>query len=213
VTLTAGSCSSRVVFNVPKAHTQGIELEMTLTPTPGFDLSFAGSMIEAKFDSDVRTADNPALPGDQSVVIAGIRDGNRLPSVPKLQFASTATYGQRLNATSSWYISASWQHVGNRYTQPSDQEGNPRTFVYGNNFGGIPATAGTTVNLKLPSYDLVNLSAGLEFDSGLDVILYANNIFDENPQLSFDRERGGRARLGFNVGQPRTLGLTVRKAF
>ena len=73
----------------------------------------------------------------------------------------------------------------------------------------IPAGAGTTVNLKLPSYDLVNLSAGLEFDSGLDLILYANNIFNENPLLSFDRERGGRARLGFNVGNPRIIGLTV----
>ena len=29
VTLDAGSCSSRVVFNVPKAHSTGIELEMT----------------------------------------------------------------------------------------------------------------------------------------------------------------------------------------
>ena len=31
--------------------------------------------------------------------------------------------------------------------------------------------------------------------------------------LSFDRERGGRARLGFNVGNPRTIGLTLRQAF
>jgi outer membrane receptor protein involved in Fe transport len=213
VTADAGSCSSRVVFNVPKAHTRGVEVEMSVTPLLGLELSFAGSLIQAKFDSDVRTADNPALPGDQSVVIAGIRDGNRLPSVPKLQFAATATYGDRFNERSNWYVSASWQHVGNRFTQPSDQEDNPRTFVYGNNFGGIPAGAGTTVNLKLPSYNLVNLSAGLEFDSGLDFILYANNVFDENPRLSFDRERGGRARLGFNVGSPRTIGLTVRKAF
>ena len=26
------------------------------------------------------------------------------------------------------------------------------------------------------------------------------------PKLSFDRERGGRARLGYNIGQPRTIG-------
>ena len=213
VTADAGSCSSRVVFNVPKAHTQGIELEMSVSPADGFDLSVAGSLIEAKFDSDVRTADNPALAGDQSTVIAGIRDGNRLPSVPKFQMAATATYGTRVRDDAELVLSASVQHVGNRFTQPSDQEGNPRTFFYGNNFGGIPATSGTTVNLKLPSYNLVNLSAGLEFDSGLDLILYANNIFDENPLLSFDRERGGRARLGFNVGSPRTIGLTMRKAF
>ena len=26
-------------------------------------------------------------------------------------------------------------------------------------------------------------------------MLYVNNLFDENAKLSFDRERGGRARL------------------
>ena len=213
VTADAGSCSSRVVFNVPKAHTLGLELEVAFRPLAGFDLSVAGSLVDARFDSDVRTADNPLVTGDQSVVIAGIRDGNRLPSVPKFQVAATATYGQRFSSNAEYYVSGSVQHVGNRYTQPSDQENNPRTFVYGNNFGGIPAGSGTTVNLKLPNYTLVNFSAGLKFDSGLDVTLYANNVFDENPLLSFDRERGGRARLGFNIGQPRTFGMTERKAF
>ena len=44
-------------------------------------------------------------------------------------------------------------------------------------------------------------------------MLYVNNVLDENPKLSFDRERGGRARLGYNIGQPRTIGLTVRQKF
>ncbi|HXH00100.1 MAG TPA: TonB-dependent receptor [Sphingomicrobium sp.] len=204
VTLDAGTCSSRIVFNVPKAHTTGVEMEFGASPFEGLDLSVAGSYIQAEFDS--------TLPGALAAT-TGIRDGNRLPSVPKFQIAATATYGQRFNDRSDWYVSGSIQHVGSRYTQPADQENNPRTFRYGNNFGGIPTGAGTTLDLKLPSYNLVNLSAGLEMDSGLDLILYANNIFDESPRLSFDRERGGRARLGFNVGQPRTIGLTVRRAF
>jgi iron complex outermembrane recepter protein len=45
------------------------------------------------------------------------------------------------------------------------------------------------------------------------IVAYVSNLFDENPLLSFDRERGGRARLGFNVGQPRTFGVTVRQHF
>jgi iron complex outermembrane receptor protein len=79
--------------------------------------------------------------------------------------------------------------------------------------GGANGVFDWTPFLKLPAYDLVNLSAGIEFDNGLDVILYANNIFNESPKLSFDRERGGRARLGYHVGQPRIIGLTLRKAF
>ena len=204
VTLDAGSCSSRIVFNVEKAHTTGLEAEFSARPMPGLDLSVAGSVISAEFDS--------TLP-EPFASATGIREGNRLPSVPKFQIAATATYGQRFSDTAEWYVSASAQHVGNRYTQPADQENNPRSFVSGLPFNGATGTGVTVIDLKLPSYNLVNLSAGLEFDNGLDVSLYANNIFDENPRLSFDRERGGRARLGFNVGQPRTIGVTVRQKF
>jgi iron complex outermembrane receptor protein len=204
VTLDAGSCSSRIVFNVPKAHTTGIEMEAAVSPLDGLDLSVAGSYVSAEFDS--------TLPGALAVT-TGIRDGNRLPSVPKFQGAATATYGQRFGDSGDWSVTASVQHIGSRYTQPADQENNPRTFVYGNNFGGIPAGVGTTLDLKLPAYNLVNLSAALEFDNGLGVSLYVNNLFDENAKLSFDRERGGRARLGFNIGQPRTIGITTRIKF
>ena len=71
----------------------------------------------------------------------------------------------------------------------------------------------TILDLKLPSYQYVNLSAGIDWDNGWGVMLYVNNLFDENALLSFDRERGGRARLGFNVGQPRIIGLTARRRF
>jgi outer membrane receptor protein involved in Fe transport len=71
----------------------------------------------------------------------------------------------------------------------------------------------TLAPLQLPSYQLVNLSTGLEWDNGLSVLLFVNNLFDENPLLSFDRERGGRARLGYSVGSPRKIGMTVRKTF
>ncbi|WP_414900019.1 TonB-dependent receptor [Sphingomonas flavalba] len=207
VTADAGSCSSRIVFNVPKAHTQGVEFELAATPVTGLDLSLSGSVIQAEFDSTLARPDGS--------VIEGIRDGNRLPSVPKFQLAASGTYSFPLNEATGTrgYISASFQHVGTRFTQPGDQENNPRTFVHGLPFAGMPANAATTLNLKLPDYQLVNVSIGVEFDNDLDVSLYVNNLLDENALLSFDRERGGRARLGFATNQPRTIGLTVRKGF
>jgi len=207
VTLDAGSCSSRIVFNVPKAHTQGIEAELSATPAPGLDLSLAGSLIDSKFDSTVTSG--------AGAVIGGIRKGNRLPTVPRFQMAASATYtvpvmpAKGMNAV----FSASFQHVGSRYTQPDDQEKNPRSFVSGLPFGGATGNEVTLVNLKLPSYNLVNLSAGVEWRSGLSITAYVSNLFDVNPLLSFDRERGGRARLGFNVGQPRIIGVTARQRF
>ena len=204
VTLDAGSCSSRIVFNTDKAHSMGFEAEIGFQPAAGLDLSIAGSVIEAEFDS--------TLPGAFAAA-TGIRNGNRLPSVPKFQIAATGSYEWPVSDTTKAFVNVSAQHVGTRYTQPADQENNPRTFTHGLPFGGAPASAATTVDLKLPDYQLVNLSAGVKMDSGLSLTAYVNNLFDENPLLSFDRERGGRARLGFSVGQPRTFGITARKEF
>lgn len=204
-TLDAGSCSSRIVFNVPKAHTQGIEAEFSARVADGLDIGISGSLLEAEFDSTVVDG--------TGAVIGGIRKGNRLHSVPKFQISGNATYSRRLNDTVEGYVNASVQHIGSRFTQASDQENNPRSFVSGLPFGGATGTGVTVVDLKLPAYEIVNLSAGVEMDQGLDVIVYVNNVFDENPLLSFDRERGGRARLGYTVGMPRTYRLTVRKAF
>jgi len=204
VTLDAGSCSSRVVFNVPKAHTTGLEAEFAVHPLEGLDLSLAGSYVTAEFDS--------TLP-EPLATSTGIREGNRLPTVPKFQMAASATYTRRMDLDKEWYVNASFQHIGSRYTQPADQEDNPRTFISGLPFNGAAGTGATVINLKLPAYNLLNLSTGFAWDSGLELVAYVNNLLDKNPKLSFDRERGGRARLGYNIGQPRTVGLTARYKF
>ena len=177
----------------------------------GLDLSFAGSLLSSKFDSSVISGGS---------VVEGIRAGNRLPTVPKYQFAATANYENRLNSAADWYINGSVQRVGNRYTQPGDQEDNLLSVAAGN--GAIffdPATGAygqRTIDygrFLLPAYTLVNASIGVKWDYGLEISAYVNNIFDENPLLSLDRERGLRARVGYNIGTPRTIGLTVRETF
>jgi len=205
VTLDAGSCSSRIVFNVPKAHTMGIEAEIGLEVAKGFDISMSGSLIEAEFDSTVVNANGS--------VLGGIRECNRLPSVPEFQMAATATYTALLSDRMDGFLSATFQHVGSRFTQPSDQEPSTVTFVSNLPFGGATGTNGTTLDLRLPVYNLVKISAGVRMASGTDITIYANNLLDENALPSFDRERGGRARLGFNIGQPRIIGMTVRQSF
>jgi iron complex outermembrane receptor protein len=204
VTLDAGSCSSRIVFNVPEAFAAGIEAELGFEPSPGLNFNVSGSYVKSEFNS--------TLPGALASA-TGIRDGNRLPSVPEFQLSANGSYEWELGDSTTAFVTGSFQHVGSRFTQPADQENNPRTFVHNLPFGGAPANASTTVNLLLPDYQLVNLSAGVELDNGLSLTAYVNNLFDENPLLSFDRERGGRARLGFNIGQPRTFGVTARKTF
>ena len=206
VTLDAGSCSSRIVFNVPDAHTLGVEAEISAEVAPGLEIGLAGSFIESEFDTDVVDGNGNLL--------AGIRDGNRVGSVPELQLAANAVYSfpLTLQGSSEGFFAASFQHVGSRFTQPSDQEPNAGDFASGLPFGGAPGTDITSLDLELDSYQILNLQAGIDWDT-LSVVVYVNNVTDENANLSFDRERGGRARLGFRTNQPRTFGVTVRKSF
>ena len=209
VTADAGSCSSRVVFNVPKAHTMGVEVEMGADLGMGFSLAVNGSVIESEFDSSVRDG--------TGAIVAGIRDGNRLPTVPKFQMSATAGYTTEVSDSMDFSANASFQHVGNRFTQPSDQEAGAGVFGSAIFYNPVTLASGTGAynfgSLQLPSYNLVNISAGLNWDNGLSVLVYANNLFNETPLLSLDRERGGRARIGYNVGTPRKVGMTVRKSF
>jgi iron complex outermembrane receptor protein len=64
----------------------------------------------------------------------------------------------------------------------------------------------------LPAYDLVNLRAGLRRNKW-DVAFFINNVFDERALLSFDQERGTRARIGFLTNQPRAFGVSTRFDF
>lgn len=207
VTLDAGSCSSRVSFNVPEAHSAGVDFEFSAEPMDGLFLSFAGSLLEAEFDSTVVDGN-----GD---VLGGVEEGNRLPSVPEVQLSASATYSFPLvwaGSGAEGFFSASVQHIGSRFTQPSDQVDGAGNFVSGLPFGGATGNEVTSLDLELDSYETVNFNTGIDYGD-LQLVFYVDNVFDENANLSFDRERGGRARLGFRTNQPRTFGFTVRKSF
>jgi iron complex outermembrane receptor protein len=211
VVVTAGTCSSRLVFNVPKARSVGGELEVTFAPNSNFDFAFSGSYNNA----EVRES----LSDEGAVHATGIRAGNRLPSVPKFQMALSATYQQPIVPTYWGYLTGNYQHVGSRYTQLVDQEAGTGVIPLQNVPGALgftiggPLTQNTfTFNPLLPAYDLLNFRVGVRH--GLwDVAFYVNNITDEQAFLSLDRERGFRAREGFLTNQPRTFGISSRFDF
>ena len=203
VNVDAGPCSSRVTISVPESHTTGTELELSVQPTDSLLVTFAGSYVSAEFDSTII--------GTDGEVVSGIEKGNRIPSVPDWQLSGSATYAFPgfLGASES-YLSTSWQYVGESITQSGDQV-HSGEFVHNLPYGD-PTQNSTAVDLFLDPYHLLNLSAGLVYRN-LEFTAYVRNITDENPRLSFDRERGGRARLGYRVGQPRTFGVVTRMRF
>ncbi len=207
-TLTAGTCSSRVIFNVPKATSTGIEVEYKLRPTDNLDLSVSASYINAELGSNVTSTD---ASGNTSI-IAGMKKGNQLPTTPKFQMSANAVYYWPINTTWDGYLSGTYQFVGSRYTQIGDQAdgfGAVDLSIYPL---GSPDTDFFYFNPELPAYSLGNVRVGMR-GFNWDVSVFVNNVLDENARLGLDQERGTLARVGYLTNQPRTIGFTVRYTY
>jgi iron complex outermembrane receptor protein len=207
LTVTAGSCSSRLIFNVPETRTAGMEVEITANPNEQLDLStsFNNAQLRSTLTSTSSTGAVTVLPG--------FEEGNRLPSVPKFQASAAATYRWPFRPGTSAFLSGSYNYVGSRFTQIDDHApgfGTVNLNSFGDNTIGGPLTQSTFVfDPELPAYSLVNLRVGVSRSTNWDVALFVNNLTDERALLALDRERGTRARVGFLTNQPRTIGVTM----
>jgi len=203
-TVTAGSCSSRVIFNVPKARSRGFEAELAVAPNQNFDFSISGIYADSELQSTLTSGGK---------VVSGIQEGNRLPSVPRFQTSISATYQWQMKTDTLAYITATYQYTGSRYTQIGDQAegfGTVNLLSFAPNTIGGPLRATTfTFNPELPSYNLVNARVGVTRDKW-DLSLYGNNLTDEIAWLALDQERGTRARVGYLTNPPRSFGVTLR---
>jgi iron complex outermembrane receptor protein len=217
----AGSCSSRIILNAD-AESLGAEFELFVRPDEHWDFGLSATYVDAQI-TETR-ADGNGNP------IAGIRDGNRLPTSPDLQLAGTVAYNFTLGSSLESYVRLTAQHVGSSYTQLADQEpgfgfisnaalapAGSAALINLGNVDGDPGLAGiqpTTIGFdpQLEKYDLINLRWGIsteKWEGGL----YVNNVFDEIAHLSIDRERGRRARVGYLTNVPRTYGVNFRFNF
>jgi iron complex outermembrane receptor protein len=206
LTVTAGSCSSRLIYNVP-AVSQGLELEFAAAPTTNFDFAVSATLNNSEVRETVLSAGN---------VVGGIETGNRLPSVAKVQGAAAATYKWPMRAGSQGFVSATVNHVGDRYTLMEDVPlGDVATLdlttweAESGQTIGEPLTQTTfTYTPKMPAYTTANARVGLG-RGNWETALYINNLTDTRAFLALDRERGTRARVGYLVNQPRTFGVSM----
>ena len=204
----AGSCSSRIVLNA-QAEALGAEVEMFARATEHWDFGLSATYVKAEI---TESRLDPSSGGP----IAGIRDGNRLPTSPEFQAAASATYTWPFSNAMDGFANFTFQHVGSSYTQLADQEppfgcvgctGAPGFFPFGD-----PSITQFTFDPELPSYEIGNLRFGVK-TSGWEAAAFVNNIWDERAFLSLDRERGSRARVGYLTNMPRTYGLALRMNF
>ena len=207
-TVTAGSCSSRIVFNVPDAESRGLELEVAGATGPNFDFAISASFNDSELKSDAA--------GD----ISGIASGRRLPTVPEFQGAVAGTYQWQAGGDRLAFITGTYQYVGSRFTQVGDQAAGFGTVDMlalsagtGLVIGGPLTQQFFRFDPELPSYSILNLRAALQSASGWELAFFINNVTDEVAFLALDQERGTRARVGYLTNQPRTFGVTARFDF
>jgi iron complex outermembrane receptor protein len=222
-TTTAGTCSSRVVFNVPTARSEGIEAELFARPNRNWDFGLSATFLDAKLTSSVTSTDQ----NGNVVVVGGLADGNRLPTAPKVQAAASAGYTLPVMENRDFFANVTVQYVGSSFSQFENEEpgwgqicaGCPSTTNASQAnaarlivLGGPLSTSLITFNPELPSYTLANLRFGLKSDRW-QVAGYINNITDKNARLALDYERGRSARVGYLTNQPRTYGVYGRYEF
>ena len=214
-TVTAGTCSSRVVFNVPDARSAGLELELAAQPSPWFDFAISASYVDSELRS---TLTSTAAEGNVTIV-SGIEEGNRLPTVPEFQAAAAASYRWEMPGARAGYLTGTYQHVGSRFTQIGDQAegfGTVNLLAFeqagGATIGGPLTQTTFTFDPELPAYDILNVRLGMLSDVW-DVALFVNNVTDERAFLALDQERGTLARVGYLTNPPRTYGVSARLNF
>jgi len=203
----AGSCSSRIVLNA-QAESLGAEVELFARPDENWELGLSATWVNAEI---TRTRANAT-----GQPIAGIREGNRLPTSPEFQAAASATYTWNISATLDAFTNFTLQYVGSSFTQLADQEpgfgcvgcpGAPGFFAFGD-----PTISSFNFEPELPAYELGNLRFGLRKQEW-EAALFVNNVWDERAYLSLDRERAARARVGYLTNMPRTYGASLRFNF
>ena len=210
-TVTAGSCSSRIIFNVPESRSAGMELELAAQPTPLFDFAVAASVADGRLQSTLESYD---AEGNSTGIIAGIEEGKRLPTTPLFQATAAATWRWLMGR---WvgYLSGTFQHVGSRFTQIGDQAagfGMVDLLALPNTIGG-PLTHDTFhFDPELPAYNILNVRVGV-LDGVWDIAFFINNVTDERAFLALDQERGTLARVGYLTNPPRRFGVATRFDF
>jgi len=172
-----------VNFNGGKAESNGLEFTTNFRPTKGLVVSLNGAYTDATL-----TDDTPAQVGGLS--------GDRLPYTPKYSIGANADYEWELGGETKAYVGASIRTLSK---QPAGFD-----FAFRSANGR---------QRYLPSYDVVDLRAGVDFGR-YSLELYAKNLFDSEGKTSL--EVPGNIPLGAAgtaVIRPRTIGATLTAGF
>lgn len=179
--------------NAGELETKGFELEFVARPFEGFTLNGAAAYVDATFKEFLGAACYPGQTPAEGCV-GGVQDlsGKELPNSPDWTLSATARYAFPLGfAPADAHLQASYYYQGATQSMATN---NPLTVA--------------------PSYDLLDLAAGLTSSDGkLAVQVFVKNVFDDFYTASLS---DGAAQFGaplshfLNYDYKRRIGVSLR---
>jgi iron complex outermembrane recepter protein len=179
----AGQPPFGIDANGGTARSKGLEWTLALTPVTGLTFTLTGAYIDASLTS-------PATD-------VGGNTGDPLPYVPKFSTSLDGAYTWHAFGDYVAFTGATWSYIGSRF----------------NDFSAVPgATFEPEPRPELPSYDAVDLRAGLE-NGRWTFELYGKNLGDNRAIVYYTNSGTPNYGGAIDYLQPRTLGAAVTVRF
>ena len=170
--------------NGGRARSKGLEWTLGLTPLTGLTFTLTGARVDAYLTS--------AAPD------TGGNDGDRLPYAPRWSGSLDGGYTWLAFSDYNAFVGATWSLVGSRFSD----------------FSATPAATGFEPDPRpeLPSYDTVNLRAGLE-NARWTFEIWCRNVGDVRGIAYYTSS--GTPNFGGAIGyvEPRTFGAAITARF
>jgi iron complex outermembrane receptor protein len=170
--------------NIPKVRSRGVEFDSAFVLGENFSGYASGAWTEGEY---VKFANGPCP-------LELIKDSTGFCDLS----------GRPLPGLSRWSISG-----GGEYRLPIGDE-MAYVGVDASYRSGFYSDASDSKYLKINSYSLINLRAGYVFDSGWEAFVWVKNLFDQNYFQYLQPQTGNSGEVVGLLGDPRTVGVTLR---
>ncbi len=189
-------------FNVPKALTQGVEIETLIRPSQNFTINAALSYTDAKYPGDCA--------GTQTLINVVALCGNSMTNAPKYVAITGATYTRNFGSSLKFTLNG-------QVRMTSDQRTSTQAIVLPTTLAGIP----TSPLLAFDKQDgdiNVNMRVGIgDQDDRWGIEGWATNLTNSVTRgVTFNtvlRGSGASNSRSAFIQEPRSYGITVRGKF
>jgi iron complex outermembrane receptor protein len=174
--------------NIPKVRSQGIEVDSAFVLDENFSGYVSGAFTEGKY---VNFANGPCpIEHIGASTTACDLSGKPLAGLSKWAVSGGAEY--RIPVTSGALDGMAYVGVDANYRSSTYSDASDSQF------------------LKIDGYTLVNLRAGFLFSNGWEAFVWAKNVFDQHYFQYLSAQPGNSGAVFGLLGDPRTVGVTVR---